>query len=348
MLVGFYWLGDSITLAMYLSGCDIPINFLNMELKTFPAMIAFLLAIKGISAGIIVLVSMVMSKRYHLWITSYSILFAFSGYGIALTFFNIALILGIYQEPDPEIISSMLYIIPGGVVVNTAMLLKHGLFKKKFFLVLAVLLLANAASGDVYSHDPLQKLFLNTSELESVEAGKSGSLKILVENRGDPVEYVKLRISSDYFILSKKEYFFPVLYSNITPVLLDIYAPFSFRDNADLDLHIEGWNKSGFYYINNLTKKIRVRSIEFSKSALPKEVVLNSNRPNITIFLYLKNPTGENAYAYVEDVSLNTTKEWFVNIGKGESKTLKCEIKPAQVGNITLPPAKAFVSAAGL
>ncbi|MDP2766621.1 MAG: hypothetical protein Q8O41_04095 [Candidatus Methanoperedens sp.] len=440
MLVGFYWLGDSITLAMYLSGCDIPINFLNMELKTFPAMIAFLLAIKGISAGIIILVSTVLSKRYPLWITGYSILFAFSGYGIALTFFNIALILGIFQEPDPEIISSMLYIIPVGVVVNTAMLLKPGIFKKKFFLVLTVLLLANAASGAVFTHEwknetkhvmkwgdkikvdnyeiefwdfsknaslfyiyynsskeqiilstgddwnstrehdnlrirldnvskekasittwvltwgarneSIQRLFLDLEEKSHVEAGKSAAFKGNIKNNGSGmVKNVTLKLSSGYFTVEgKKTYSFSYasLYPNSTTAFsFSAYAPFSFGGDVSINISVEGWG-SDIYYMNNITKSLRVRSLEFSKDAFPKYVVLNSDRSNITVFLYINNPTGEDAFAYIEDEFMNSTREWFLNVKKGESKTLKYEITPSQVGNITLPPAKAFVSAAGL
>lgn len=454
LLIGAYWIGDAITFALYLSQAGISINFLSMELKTFPTILAFFIAVKGFAAGAIIFVSMLLSnktshlnagtnqffKLYPLEITGYSILFAFAAYGIALTVFNTALLLDISQDPDPDIISTILYIIIIGAAVNTAKVLKNKKFKILFIFILFNIFVLSSASGIVYTsewenetthdmkwgdkvkagyheiefrdfsknaslfyvyyniskeqiilstgggwnstwehdnlrirldnvskekasittwvltwgarNDSIQRLFLDLEEKSHVEAGKSTTIKGNIKNSGSGmVKNVTLKLSSDYFsVEGKKTYSFSYasLYPNSTTAFsFSAYAPFSFGGDVSINISVEGWD-SDVYYMNNIAKSIRVRSLEFSKDAFPKYVVLNSDRSNITVFLYINNPAGEDAFAYIEDEFMNSTKEWFLNVKKGESKTLKYEITPSQVGSITLAPAKAFVSAAGL
>lgn len=451
LVLAFYWLGDSITLAFYLSKFEIRINFLNMELSAFPVILTFLLLIKGIATGVIFLVSMMLSNKlkkicpfnFPLEITSYSILFAFAGYGIALTVFNIALLSGIYNDPDPEIISGILYTIIIGVALNTVKVLAPKKFNIFIIFIVIIVFLINPAYGTVYSYEwenetkhtmkwgdkviagyheiefrdfssnvsmfnvnyngstesvilsttgegwnstwehedlkvrlmeagkekatittwilswkqreeSLQKLFLEASGENYVEAGETMNFEVKIENKGNSlIENLTFKLNSEYFTIDgKKNYTLPIsrLNSNYTrPLYFNAYAPFSFGGNASLNLDVEGWDYNNrIYYMNNITKDVMVRSIEFSRDVFPKYIILNSDRQNMTVFLYINNPSGEDIYAYVEDESLNTTKGWFLKAGRGESKTLKYEVKPALVGNITLQPAKAFVSGGGL
>ncbi|HID28264.1 MAG TPA: hypothetical protein EYP22_10725 [Methanosarcinales archaeon] len=114
MVLIFYWIGDSVTLTIYMSkfGINIQIPYINFILDNFISMLLVIILLKLVVTVLILLVCIILIpvelaeklvksiplpkflKDFTLEKTSFSILFGFVLFGMVLTIYNILLIIG--------------------------------------------------------------------------------------------------------------------------------------------------------------------------------------------------------------------------------------------------------------